>query len=66
MLLRLTMLPWPLVAIAGASAGYKQERRANVAGEHLVERRDVKLRGRAEARDPGIVDQDVDVTDLVR
>jgi hypothetical protein len=63
MLLRLTMLPWPLAAIPGASAPTRRNR-ANIAGEHLVERGDVELCGRAEQRDPGVVDQDVDVTNV--
>ena len=44
----------------------EEERRPDVAGEHLVERGDVELRGRAEERDPGVVDQDVDVADVAR
>jgi hypothetical protein len=44
----------------------EEERRPDVAGEHFVERGDVELCGRSEERDPGVVDQDVDVADLAR
>jgi hypothetical protein len=64
MLLRLTMLPRPLAAIPGASAATSRNGARNVAREHLVERGHVELRGRAPARDPSVVDQDVDVADF--
>jgi hypothetical protein len=48
------------------SRGDEEERRPNVACEHLVEGGDVELCRRSEERDPGVVDQDVDVADLVR
>ena len=51
---------------AGSERRDEEERRADVAGEHRVERGDVELRGRAEERDPGVVDQDVDVADVAR
>jgi hypothetical protein len=65
MLLRLTMLPWPLCH-SGSERRYEEERRPDVAGEHLVERGELELCGRAEKRDPGVVDQDVDVAGLAR
>ena len=42
-----------------------EERCPDVAGEHPVERGDLELRGRAEERDPGVVDQDVHLADVV-
>jgi hypothetical protein len=48
----------------GSKRRYKEEQRPKVAREHLVERRDVELCGRSEERDPGVVDQDVDLADV--
>ena len=51
---------------SGGKRRYKEERRANVACEHRVERGDVEFCGWCEERDAGVVDQDVDVADLAR
>jgi len=45
----------------GSQRPDEKKRRPDVAGEHLVVRRHLDLRRRAEHRDPGVVDQDVDV-----
>jgi hypothetical protein len=62
--------PDDAAAAAGGHSGSEcrdeEERRADVAGEHLVERVDVELCGRAEERDPRVVDEDVDVADIAR
>jgi hypothetical protein len=49
---------------SGSQCRDQEERGANVAGEHLVEYRRIELRRRAESRDSGVVDQDVDVAGL--
>jgi hypothetical protein len=61
MLLKLMMLPRPRSSSPGGQRPDEKKRRPDVAGEHLVVRRHLDLRRRAEHRDPRVVDQDVDV-----
>ena len=49
---------------SGSQRRHKQERRADVAREHVVERRRVELCCRGPARHPGVVDQDVNLADV--
>ena len=44
----------------GSDRRHKEERRPDVAGEHLVERRDVELSRWPEECNPGVVDPEVD------
>jgi hypothetical protein len=46
---------------SGGDRRDEDERCPHVAGEHLVERGDVELRGRTEDGDPGVVDENVDL-----
>src|SRR5881628_2333479 len=62
MLLTLMMLPLPLAAIPGANAATRK----NAARTLLANRAsnvDIEVRRRAEPREPGVVDQHVDIAD---
>jgi hypothetical protein len=50
---------------AGSERRHEDKRRAHVAREHSVERRDFELRGRSEEGDPRVVDDVADVADVV-
>jgi hypothetical protein len=60
----LSLTFWSARGHSGSERRNQQERRANVAGEHPVERTCLEVRGQAEERDPSVVDQNVDVADL--
>ena len=60
----LTTLPLPFAAIFGAKAATRKYG-ADVADEQGVERGHVKVRGRAEPREPGVVHQHVNLRDVV-
>src|SRR4051794_15036354 len=64
MLLRLTMLPWPLAAIPGASAATRKNGARTLLANILSNAADVELCGRSEDRYPGVIDEDVDVAGL--
>ena len=49
----------------GAMPGHQEIGRAHVAVEQVVEGRLVEIRGGAEPRSPGVVDQDIHFADLV-
>ena len=64
MLLTLMMLPLPLAAIFGASAGDQEIRSPNVAREQRVECRDVEIGSGTEPRETRAVHQYIDLADV--
>src|SRR5439155_9301969 len=65
MLLMLMTLPVPRVTMPGANAATRRNGRPDIGGEHRIEGRERKGFRGSPHREPGVVDQDVDVANFL-